>query len=98
MPTAARSEAYGRVMQTLRDLGPTKLHPAEQDLIRDAADVLFFCEDVLTDEAATDAVADVGELTTRLVEADRWTGERAEQLLSDIVACGPAYSPAQASS
>ncbi len=97
MPTAARSEAYGRVMQTLRDLGPSKLLPAEQDTIREAADVLFFAEDILGDEAAPDALVGIQDLTSRLVEAARWSGERAEQLLSDIVACGPAYSPTPAS-
>jgi hypothetical protein len=89
MPTAARSDAYGRVVQTLRDLGPSKLLPREQDLIRDAADTLFFTEDVLADEAATEALVAIEDLTTILVEADRWSADRAEQLLSDVVACGP---------
>ncbi len=89
MPSATRSDAYGRVMQTLRDLGPSKLLPREQDTIREAADTLFFTEDVLADEAATEALVAVEELTTTLIEADRWTADRAEQLLSDVVACGP---------
>jgi len=97
MTTTARADAYGRVMQTLRDLGPSKLLPAEQETIREAADVLFFAEDILGDESATEALVGIQDLTTRLVEADRWSGERAEQLLSDIVACGPAYSPTPAS-
>ena len=36
--TNERSKAYGRVIRTLRDLGPTKLLPAEQARIRDVAD------------------------------------------------------------
>src|SRR3712207_7704469 len=43
--TSERSEAYGRVMKALRDLGPSKLLPNEVERLRDAADVLLFCED-----------------------------------------------------
>ncbi len=97
MTSAARSDAYGRVVQTLRDLGPSKLLPAEQDTIREAADTLFFTEDVRADEAATDALVAVEDLVTNLIEADRWTADRAEQLLSDVLACGPTRRTAQAS-
>jgi hypothetical protein len=94
MTSATRSDAYGRVIQTLRDLGPSKLLPREQDAIREAADTLFFAEDVLGDETATDAVVAIEDLTTTLIEADRWTADRAEQLLADVLACGPAPSAA----
>jgi len=97
VPTATRAEAYGRVVKTLEDLGPSKLLAREQQVIREAADTLLFAEDVLGDEAATDAVVAIEDLTTTLVEADRWTADRAEQLLSDVVGCGPALRPAQAS-
>ncbi len=89
MTSAARSDAYGRVVQTLRDLGPSKLLPAEQDTIREAADTLFFTEDVLADEAATDALVAVEDLVTKLIESDRWSADRAERLLGDVLACGP---------
>jgi hypothetical protein len=36
--TSERTQAYGRVVKTLDDLGPTKLQPAEQERIRDAAE------------------------------------------------------------
>jgi hypothetical protein len=90
--TNERSQAYGRVMATLRDIGPTKLQPAEQDLIREAADTLFFAEDLSTDEAARAAIAEVEALAQRLVEADRWLPETAGELVEDLLACGPASS------
>ena len=40
--TSDRTQAYGRVVKTLEDLGPAKLQPAEQERIRDAADNLIF--------------------------------------------------------
>ena len=44
--TNERTQAYGRVVQTLDELGPTKLLPAEQARIRDAADNLIFAGDL----------------------------------------------------
>ena len=81
-----RTQAYGRIVKTLEDLGPAKLLVAEQERIRDAADTLIFAS--TADEAAA-ALDDIGELTEHLVAVDRWTEERAEQLLSDLEACGP---------
>jgi hypothetical protein len=81
-----RTHAYGRVVKTLDDLGPTKLQPAELDRIRDAADTLIFAAS--PDEAGP-ALREVGELCEHLVAVDRWTEERAEQLLSDLQDCGP---------
>jgi hypothetical protein len=81
-----RTHAYGRVVKTLDDLGPAKLQPAELDRIRDAADSLIFAGS--PDEARA-VLADVRELTDHLVSVDRWTEERAEQLLRDLQDCGP---------
>jgi hypothetical protein len=81
-----RTHAYGRVVKTLDDLGPAKLQPAELDTIRDAADTLIFSS---TAEETRAALTGVRELTDHLVAVDRWTDERAEQLLSDLEACGP---------
>ena len=36
--TSDRSQAYGRVTKLLDDLSAAKLHPTEQQIIRDAAD------------------------------------------------------------
>jgi|tagenome__1003787_1003787.scaffolds.fasta_scaffold13622797_1 hypothetical protein len=83
-----RTQAYGRVVKTLDDLGPTKLQPAELERIRDAADTLIFAGSA--DEAGA-ALADVRELIEHLVSVDRWTEERAEQLLSDLESCGPVF-------
>jgi hypothetical protein len=81
-----RTQAYGRVVKTLEELGPTKLQPAEQQRVRDAADTLIFAADL--DEART-AMADVDSLAEHLVASDRWSEERARQLVDDLLACGP---------
>ena len=81
-----RSQAYGRVMKTLADLGPAKLHQDEQDLIRDAADTLLFSED----ESAERALAQAEDLAGTLVESGRLLEETAEQLLRDLEDSGPA--------
>jgi hypothetical protein len=81
-----RTQAYGRVVKTLDDLGPTKLQPAELDRIREAADTLIFAA---SPEESRPAVDDIRQLAEHLVAVDRWTDERAEQLLSDLEACGP---------
>jgi hypothetical protein len=81
-----RTQAYGRVLRTLEDVGPTKLHDAEQERIRDAADTLIFAA---TLEEARGALEDVDALAEHLVATDRWTEERAAGLAQDILACGP---------
>jgi hypothetical protein len=85
-----RTHAYGRVVKMLDDLGPTKLQPAELDRIREAADTLIFAS---TDEEVRPAVEDVQALTEHLVGVDRWTEERADELLRHLEGCGPAPSP-----
>jgi hypothetical protein len=87
--TRTRSRAYARVTKTLDDLGPSKLLPAEQARVRLAADTLLFCADVMTSRSARAALADVSDLREHLVETERWTAERAGQLLDDVWACGP---------
>jgi hypothetical protein len=86
--TSNRAKAYGRVMRTLDDLGPSKLLPQELELIRASADVLFFCEDVTSDGAARRALADCRDLVNRLVESERWLEETARRLVSDLEGCG----------
>jgi hypothetical protein len=81
-----RTQAYGRVVRTIEDLGPTKLQPAEQDRIREAADTLIFAAGI--DEARA-VLEDVDALAEHLVASDRWSEERAKQLVEDILACGP---------
>jgi hypothetical protein len=87
--TSHRAQAYGRVIAAISDIGPTKLSAREQELVREAADALFFCEDVTADAAAREALAAVRGLAEHLVETDRWIAATAERLVADVVACGP---------
>jgi hypothetical protein len=87
--TSERANAYGRVIKTLETVGPTKLHAGEQEQIREAADALFFCEDLTADPQAADALDEVVELTERLTESGRWLPETAEAFLRDLEDCGP---------
>ena len=84
--TSDRTQAYGRVVKTLEDLGPSKLQPGEQDRIREAADNLIFAAGP---DEARDTLADVEALAEHLVVSGRWTAERADQLVIDLLACGP---------
>ena len=84
--TSERTQAYGRVVKTLEDLGPAKLQPAEQDRVREAADTLIFASGV---EETRAAMADVETLADHLVASDRWSEDRAKQLVDDLLACGP---------
>jgi hypothetical protein len=77
-------------MKTLADLGPAKLHAAEEATLREAADSLLFCEDFSDDDGAHQALAKAGRLRVRLEEAERLTAEALDRLLFDIQACGPA--------
>ena len=81
-----RTQAYGRVVKTLEDLGPTKLQAAEQERVREAADTLIFATSLDEAQAALD---DVDALAEHLVATGRWSDERAEQLVNDLLACGP---------
>jgi hypothetical protein len=81
-----RTQAYGRVVKTLQDLGPTKLQAAEQERVREAADTLIFASSLDEAQAALDDVDALGE---HLVATGRWSDERAEQLVQDLLACGP---------
>jgi hypothetical protein len=81
-----RTQAYGRVIKTLDELGPTKLLPQEQDRIREAADTLIFAGGL--DEAQR-AISDVETLARHLADTGRWSDERAQRLAGDITACGP---------
>lgn len=78
-----RSQAYGRVVKTLADLGPAKLSTAEQEVVRNAADALLF------DGDAYDELSAVEDLAQQLVDADRLSAGRARRLVDDVAACGP---------
>ena len=84
--TSERTQAYGRVLRTLEDVGPTKLHESEQERIREAADTLIFAT-TLADARA--ALEDIDALCEHLVATHRWSHERAAELAHDLLACGP---------
>jgi hypothetical protein len=84
-----RAQAYGQTMKTLEDLSASKLHSDEQDVIREAADALFFCEDLEDDLTAEQALATFYDLVDRLMESDRLIPETAGRLTAYLEACGP---------
>jgi hypothetical protein len=65
------------------------LRRIELDSIREATDSLFFCEDLDRDDAAREAADEIADLAVDLVESGRWSEESAEQLVSEVLACGP---------
>lgn len=83
-----RTQAYGRVVKTLDDLGPTKLHADEQERVRTAADTLIFAEDPFAG-GAPEAMGDIRALADELVQSGRWTEERASELVDDVLGTGP---------
>ena len=85
--TSERTQAYGRIVKTLEDLGPAKLLPSEQERIREAADTLIFASG--PDDDVIRAVEDVRALADHLAESGRWTDERAAELIDDVAATGP---------
>ena len=91
--TSERAQAYGRVTKLVDDFSGSKLHPSEQQVIRDAADALFFCEDLAADAEARRALEALEQLVEGLLEADRFTPETAGRLQADVEACGPLAAP-----
>ncbi len=87
--TNERTHAYRRVLQTLEQLGPSKLLPEEQDRIRYAADSLIFCSELERDDAALEALTDIELLCWALVDSGRWEPVTAARLEHDVVECGP---------
>jgi hypothetical protein len=87
--TPERSHAYRRVIQTLNELGPSKLVSGEQDRIRHAVDNLIFSRDLLDDAPAREALKDVERLCSALVESGRLEQAAAMRLARDISQCGP---------
>jgi hypothetical protein len=79
-------------MQTLNELGPSKLLDGEQERIRAAADSLIFSSDLSEDVAAQEALEDVERLCHALVESGRWEQVTAGRLAVDLFACGPEHA------
>lgn len=87
--TPHRARAYGRVVRAVKELGPTKLLPAERERIRAAADVLLFARDLGVDEAARETLFDVDAVCRHLVDSERWSEAAADRLADDLFACAP---------
>jgi hypothetical protein len=87
--TSDRSRAYTRVIKTIEDMGPAKLHDLEQRRLRNAIDALVFAGP--SEFSALQVLDDVELLMVRLVDSGRWSAERASELLEDIAACGPQW-------
>jgi hypothetical protein len=87
--TPERSQAYGRLMKTVSAPGGGALDPAEQEILREAGDALFFCEDITLDDDARESLSRVSDLAGQLVGAERWDPELAEHVMEDLEACGP---------
>jgi hypothetical protein len=76
-------------MKVIAADGEAALEPAQQEILREAADAMFFCEDIALDEDARDSLARVSDLAGELVGAERWDPELAERVLQDLESCGP---------
>jgi len=76
-------------MQVVAEEDSRALQPDEKTIVREAADALFFCEDLALDDEAAEALARVGDLAGELVGAERWDPAHAEHVLADLEACGP---------
>jgi hypothetical protein len=76
-------------MKVVSAEGETALEPAEQQVLREAGDALFFCEDIALDDDAREALSRVSDLAGQLVGAERWDPELAERVLQDLEDCGP---------
>jgi hypothetical protein len=87
--TSRRAEAYGRVVRILSGPDAEELRPDELASIREATDSLFFCDSIDADPAARDAADEIADLAVELVESGRWDEDMAEELVSDVLACGP---------
>jgi hypothetical protein len=77
------------VIETLAELGPAKLQPAEQERIRYTADSLILCADLFVDDPARDSLEDTELLCEVLVQSGRWQRDTADRLIEGLRACGP---------
>jgi hypothetical protein len=91
--TTNRARAYGRVTTLVDELGPAKLHPPEQQAIRDAADALLFTADVASDPEAKAALSRLDEVMDHLVASERLIPETSDAILDAVEACGPQTEP-----
>ena len=87
--TSERTQAYGRIVKTLEDLGPAKLLAAEQERIRERCRHADLRRG--PDDHVIAALDDVRALAAHLAESGRWTEERAP--CSSTTSPPPAAAP-----
>ena len=91
--TPERAHAYQRVIQTLKDMGPSKLLGEEGERIRYVADTLIFSRDLAQDAPAREAMAGIERLRRALVDSGRWEQAAAMRLANDVSQSGSALLP-----
>jgi hypothetical protein len=82
--TPERAHAYQRMMQTLKEMGPSKLLGDEQQRIGYAADNLIFSRDLAQDIPARAAMAAIERLCRALVHSARCEQAAALRLANNI--------------
>jgi len=87
--TRERAHAYRRVIHTVEELGASALGSRERDVMRHAADSLFFSRDLLEDDAAREALQDLERLCRALVDTGRLMETSATRIAREISQCGP---------
>ncbi len=81
-----RAQAYGQAMRALADLPAGTLDATEQEVVRQAADALLFCDGPETDPAADVALSAFYDL---VLTTDRIAPETAAHLTATVLASGP---------
>jgi hypothetical protein len=94
--TADRASAYAVVLGLLDALGPAKLAPAEQAVVRDAADALLFTSGPRLGDDARATLAALDDLLDRVVDAERLTAATGDALADAVEGCAPAPALATA--
>ena len=79
-----RAHAYQRVIQTLKEMGPSKLLGDEQERIRYGADNLIFSRDLAQDTPARAAMAAIERRCRARVHSARCEQAAALRLANDI--------------
>jgi hypothetical protein len=85
--TPDRADSYLRLTRFLSEDGPARLHPDEDERVREAADTLVLSPAWSPDVAR--ALDDISDLAGRLADSGRWELEAAERLIEQVAACGP---------
>jgi len=89
--TSTRAKAYGRVLQLLKTYGP--LDAEHNEIIREAADSLLFCESIDDSPGVMNALIQAIELSQSLVDTATWPEHRVERLAEELSECGPGPVP-----